>query len=226
MPVAVQSDAASITLSAAEYQALLADRTDLVSQLSELTERFARLQLQLDSLLRQRFGAKSENADQLTLFGALGAEVIEQLEQPAAQTPAMPRQRPVKRGALDTAQELAGRAHLDRPAGVRQVRRRRHAAGARRRGSDGQTGFPGRRLLQDSDRATQVRRSTVPGRRHQVQRAADSAERRIAARCQPGGACAGQQVHRPPAAVPAGGDLPSQRPTKTASGCWRMRRSS
>lgn len=119
MTAAPQTDAETVTLSAAEYQALQADRAQLLARLSELTERFVRLQAQLDSLLRQRFGAKSENADQLTLFGALDAEVV---EQPAPQAPIQPRQQPVERQRLVLPKGLVEeRMEIDLPEADKQA---------------------------------------------------------------------------------------------------------
>lgn len=57
----------SVSLSRAEYHALLADRALL-----------AKLQQQIALLMRQRFGRSAENADQLLMFGSDDVEAIEQ----------------------------------------------------------------------------------------------------------------------------------------------------
>ena len=69
----------TVTIERAEYRQLLADR-----------ERLAALEQQLASLKRQRFGASSENADQLTMFGNADIELIEQ--EIKAEVPVAPKQ--------------------------------------------------------------------------------------------------------------------------------------
>lgn len=70
MDAARQIDSETVTLTRAEYEALIARSAALETAL-------AKLQLQLLTLTRQRFGSVSEHADQLTLFGSADAEVIE-----------------------------------------------------------------------------------------------------------------------------------------------------
>ena len=91
----------TVTISRAEYEAFLADRAraaevpalraelvELKAQLSHYQTRLDKLQQQLLSLVRQRFGSSSENSKQLSLFGVEDVEVI---EQPTPDAPIAPK---------------------------------------------------------------------------------------------------------------------------------------
>ncbi len=77
----------TVTIDRAEHQALLADRA-----------RLAALEQQLASLKRQRFGASSENADQLTMFGSADVKLIEQ--EIKSEVPVAPKKTVVERQRL------------------------------------------------------------------------------------------------------------------------------
>jgi len=77
---------------AQERQAHAQTRTELL----DLKQRFAQLEVRLQSLLRQRFGARTEHADQLQLFATPDVEVIEQTVVPSA-PPAHKPKAPVRR---------------------------------------------------------------------------------------------------------------------------------
>ena len=62
----------------ADYEAALADRAAALARAESAEARLAALEQQLAALKRQRFGASSENADQLTMFGSADIELIEQ----------------------------------------------------------------------------------------------------------------------------------------------------
>lgn len=94
----------TVIIGRAEYQQLLADR-----------ERLAVLEQQLATLKRQRFGASSENADQLTMFGNADIEVIEQEIQ--SEQPVTPKKKPVERQRLVLPKGLPEeRVEVDLPA--------------------------------------------------------------------------------------------------------------
>ena len=96
----------TVLLSRSEHAALLADRAALVV----LQAAFEKLQLQFQTLLRQRFGSTSESADQLMLFGSSDVEVIEQTVV-VADAPITPKRKPV-----------AERQRLVLPAGLPEQR--------------------------------------------------------------------------------------------------------
>ena len=62
----------------ADYEAALSDRAAALARAESAEARLAALEQQLAALKRQRFGASSENADQLTMFGSADIELIEQ----------------------------------------------------------------------------------------------------------------------------------------------------
>lgn len=66
----------------------------MVARLEALTIAFEKLQLQFQTLLRQRFGSSSENIKQIPLFGSMDVEVI---EQDKVSTPAAPAKKVVTR---------------------------------------------------------------------------------------------------------------------------------
>lgn len=74
-----------------------------------------KLQLQVATLVRQRFGSSSENADQLALFGSADVEVIEQ--KLPAKAPITPKTRPAERQRVVLPQGLPEeRVEIDVPA--------------------------------------------------------------------------------------------------------------
>ena len=83
--------------------------------LASLEAAFEKLQLQVATLVRQRFGSSSENADQLALFGSADVEVIEQKFEPKA--PITPKSRPAERQRVVLPQGLPEeRQEIDVPA--------------------------------------------------------------------------------------------------------------
>lgn len=87
MDAARPIDSDTITLTRAEYEALVASS----SRAAALEAALVKLQQQILTLTRQRFGSGSEHADQLALFGSAEVEVIEQTVSPqAAVTPRKP----------------------------------------------------------------------------------------------------------------------------------------
>jgi hypothetical protein len=91
----------TITVSRAEYESLRA--------------RLAALEQQLAALKRQRFGASSENADQLTMFGSADIELIEQ--EIKAEVPVAPKKTVVERQRLVLPKGLPEeRVEVDLPA--------------------------------------------------------------------------------------------------------------
>ena len=63
------------------HLAVVAERDALRRELATLKAAFEKLQFDLQTLLRQRFGVRSESIDQLHLFGSDDVEFIEQTKE-------------------------------------------------------------------------------------------------------------------------------------------------
>ena len=63
------------------HLAVVAERDALRRELATLKAAFEKLQFDLQTLLRQRFGVHSESIDQLHLFGSDDVEFIEQTKE-------------------------------------------------------------------------------------------------------------------------------------------------
>ena len=76
------------------HLAVVAERDSLRLRLATLEAAFEKLQFDLQTLLRQRFGVRSESIDQLHLFGS---EDVEFIEREKEATPAAPAKKPLTR---------------------------------------------------------------------------------------------------------------------------------
>ena len=85
------ADTDALTVPRADYEAVLA-------RAENAEARLAALELQIASLLRQRFAASSENADQLTMFGNADVELVEQ--EVKAELPVAPKKAAAERQRL------------------------------------------------------------------------------------------------------------------------------
>lgn len=110
MDAAPRIDSDSVTISRVEYDALLSDR----ARVQALEAALAKLQQQILTLTRLRFGATSESADQLSLFGSADVEIIEQTVPP--QAPVAPRKPGTERQRLVLPKDLPEeRVEIDLP---------------------------------------------------------------------------------------------------------------
>lgn len=99
----------------ADYDAALADRAAALTRAESAEARLAALEQQLAALKRQRFGASSENADQLTMFGSADIELIEQ--EIKSEVPVAPKRTVVERQRLVLPKGLPEeRVEVDLPA--------------------------------------------------------------------------------------------------------------
>ena len=77
----MQTAPASTPISHDMHLAVVAERDTLRRELATLKAAFEKLQFDLQTLLRQRFGVRSESIDQLHLFGSDDVEFIEQTKE-------------------------------------------------------------------------------------------------------------------------------------------------
>ena len=106
----------------ADYEAALSERAAAqaecrvaLARAESAEARLAALEQQLAALKRQRFGASSENADQLTMFGSADIELIEQ--EIKSEVPVAPKRTVVERQRLVLPKGLPEeRVEVDLPA--------------------------------------------------------------------------------------------------------------
>jgi hypothetical protein len=181
--------------------------------LASLKAAFERLQIQVATLVRQRFGSSSENADQLAMFGSADVEVIEQKSEPKA--PITPKSRPAERQRVVLPQGLPEeRVEVDVPAEQKVAA---DGTPLKRIGEETtvKLGYRAamffKKVIVRPERSevseANIRRSAPARGRRALRKAAVATDRGLAARCQPGCAPSGSEVRRSPAAVPDRGDL-------------------